>query len=227
MKWSFIIQQKLIASLLLTGIMLLIILSTIISRSNIRDIDKSFSSIYSDRLVPATGIVYLSENLYDKRLLLEKHLLAGQGSSSADVRRQLRLHDQRIDSLVRAFEKTFLVAEESRSLREFKVWTRAYATLEQDILRLSDAGDPGAGNRLFDAESADVFRLAIGRLNDLTRIQSVVGSELVRESRSESSVFNLISLLQISVAVVIGAIVMGLIHNSKMINQDNRPYHFN
>ena len=41
MKWSFVIQQKLKATLLLGGIMVVIVSGTIVSRRNINGIDRS------------------------------------------------------------------------------------------------------------------------------------------------------------------------------------------
>lgn len=76
MKWSFIIQQKLKAALLLTGLMAVIILTTLLATHNIQGIGRSTTSIYQDRLMPAVGIVYLSENLYSKRLLIEHYLFS-------------------------------------------------------------------------------------------------------------------------------------------------------
>ena len=74
MKWSFVIQQKIKASLLLGGIMVVILLSALVSRMSLDNIDHSLSSIYQDRLVPTVDMVYLSEHLYSKRLLLEQGL---------------------------------------------------------------------------------------------------------------------------------------------------------
>ena len=227
MKWSFVIQQKIKAALLLTGIMVLIILSTFLSRSNINDIDKSFSSIYQDRLIPAVDMVYLIENLYTKRLLVEKHLIATTTSTPVEIKAQLKTQNQSIDSLIRNYEKTFLIAEEAKSLHAFKNRVTEYALLENRILRLSQSGNKEAGSELFNGKGSQTFQRAIACLNELTQIQYTEGQSLVKESKTESSQFNLISSLQIAVAIIIGLLILGLIHNSKITQQEQQPFHLN
>ncbi|WP_421826876.1 MCP four helix bundle domain-containing protein [Larkinella sp.] len=227
MKWSFVIQQKMKAALLLSGIMVLIVLSTFLSRSNINDIDKSFSSIYKDRLIPAVDMVHLIENLYIKRLVVEKHLMASTPSTPAEIKAQLKTQNQSIDSLIRNFEKTFLITEEAKSLHDFKNRVSDYAILENRILHLSESGNKEAGRKLFNGKGSQTFQRAIACLNELTQIQYTEGQSLVKESKTESSQFNLISSLQIAVAIVIGLLILGLIYNSKIIQQDRQPFHLN
>lgn len=227
MKWSFVIQQKIKAALLLTSIMVLITLSTFISRSNIRTIDESFSSIYQDRLIPTIDIVYLSESLFNKRLLLERHLVSKGTTSPSQVSQQLHRHNQRIDSLITEFKKTYLIEEESQHLQALKIHLGDYAAQEKAILLLSASANDEAGQVLFNGKGADTFQLAIRQLNKLTEIQSIIGQALMKESKSESSQFNLISTLQITIAIIIGLLVLGLIHNATIIKQDSQPFHLN
>ncbi|MGV3560506.1 MCP four helix bundle domain-containing protein [Larkinella arboricola] len=227
MKWSFIIQQKLKAAVLLTSIMALVVLCSFLSNSAIKHINQSFSSIYQDRLIPAVDMVYLSENLYTKRLSLEKYLFSNTDVTLAQVSEQLHRRDRAIDSLLRDVEKTFLVAEEAKSLHTFKNHVKDYTVLENRILQLSQDGQKEAGHALFNGRGAAMFQESILCLNALTRIQSTVGRSLMNESQSESSQFNLLSSLQIGVAIVIGLVILGLIYNSKMITQEKQPFHLN
>lgn len=207
--------------------MAIIILTTLVSTSNIRGIDRSSNSIYQDRLVPAVSIVYLSENLYNKRLLVEKYLLSETKAIPVDIQQQLKIHNTTIDSLIRAFEKTYLVREESKSLHAFKACLTNYASLEQTILHLHETGNQEAGHELFHRQSSVTFQRSITLLNQLIKIQSVIGKELIKDSQSEAAQFNVMSTLQISVAIVIGLIILGLIHNAKLIDQNAQPFHLN
>jgi hypothetical protein len=219
MKWSFVIRQKLKAALLLSGIMAFIILGSLISRNSMEGIDKSFSSIYQDRLIPATTIIYLTENLYGKRLSLEKFLLSDDLRTSHEISSGLSLHDSHIDSLISAFEKTYLVDQEAKSLAAFKNRVEEYVLLEKMILNLHASGHVDAGKKLFEGAGASTFQSTINNLNELTSIQSNIGQELVKESKSDMASFGLISLLQIALAIIIGLIVLVLIQNSKIINK--------
>jgi len=219
MKWSFIIEQKLKAAALLSSIMLLIIIGTLISRNNMNGIGKSFSSIYQDRLLPATTIIYMTENLYGKRLSLEKFLLADNEMTSDQIILGLQNYDRNIDSLVRSFEQTFLVDQEAKSLSAFKNRIEEYVLLEKMMLNLHKNGNSDGSRKLFEGAGASTFQSTIHHLNELTTIQSNVGKELMAESRSEMASFGMISFLQISLAVVIGLIILVFIQSSNIINK--------
>ena len=216
MKWSFVIQQKLKAALLLGGIMILIILGNLLSRNHMQGIDKSFSSIYKDRLIPATTITYLAENLYGKRLSMEKFLLSQEVQSTDQMKIQLTHHNGKIDSLINVFEKTYLVDQEAKSLSGFKNRVREYLLLEQMVLNLHTSGNTDAGRSLFEGVGSDTFQNTIARLNELTTIQSDIGQQLVKDSKSEMAGFSLISILQISLVVIIGLIILVLIQSARI-----------
>ncbi len=219
MKWSFVIQQKFKAAILLGGIMALIIGATLISRYNVEGIDESFSSIYKDRLVPATTILYLTENLYRKRLSLENYLYSEVQQSPAHVKAQLRAHDRSIDSLIRLFEKTYLVDEEAKSLLGFKSQIGHYAKLENRVLALCTAGSFSEAKQLFSAPGGTTFESTILNLNELAAIQSTIGNDLVKASKVNVASFGIISFLQISLAIVTGLVVIILIRNSQIIQK--------
>ena len=219
MKWSFIIREKLKAAALLSGIMLMIIIGTLIARSHMSGIDKSFSSIYQDRLLPATTIIYMTENLYGKRLSLEKFLLANDKIASEQIAADLLIHNTAIDSLISSFEKTYLVDQEAKSLAAFKNRIREYVLLEKMILNLHSSGNSDGSRLLFEGAGANTFQSTIHHLNELTTIQSNVGKELMNESKSNMASFGMISFLQISLAVVIGLIILVFIQSSNIINK--------
>ena len=219
MKWSFIIREKLKAAALLSGIMLMIIIGTLIARSHMSGIDKSFSSIYQDRLLPATTIIYMTENLYGKRLSLEKFLLANDKITSEQIAADLLTHNTAIDSLISSFEKTYLVDQEAKSLAAFKNRIREYVLLEKMILNLHSSGNSDGSRLLFEGAGANTFQSTIHHLNELTTIQSNVGKELMNESKSNMASFGMISFLQISLAVVIGLIILVFIQSSNIINK--------
>jgi hypothetical protein len=219
MKWSFVIQQKLKTALLLSGIMLMIISGTLISSNNMRGIDKSFSSIYQDRLIPTTTIIYLTENLYSKRLSLEKFLLSNDLKTAEHITAQLLSHNDNIDSLIHAFEKTYLVNQEIKSLAAFKNRVTEYVLLEKMILSFYTSGNPEAGKKLFEGAGAITFQSTIHNLNELTSIQSDIGKELVTESKGNIASVGMISFLQISLAIIIGLVILVFIQSSKIINK--------
>ncbi|WP_025762397.1 MCP four helix bundle domain-containing protein [Dyadobacter tibetensis] len=219
MKWSFIIQQKLKAALVLCSLMVLIILGTLLSSSSMKGIDKSVSSIYQDRLLPATTIIYLTENLYNKRLSLEKYLLSARPRFRKDIQSSLTAYDANIDSLIKSFEGTYLVEREAHSLVALKNRIKEYALLEEMIINLSESGRIDDGKNLFEGAGANTFQRTILNLNELTAIQSHVGQELIQESKGDMASVNAVMALQIMMAIIIGLIILTLIKNSQIIHQ--------
>ncbi len=221
------IQQKLKAALLLGGVMLLIVVVSYLSSSNINGIARSFTSIYEDRLMPAIDIIHLTEGLYSKRLLLEKHLLTNGEQDTEELRKKLTRHDNKIDSLLQAYEKTYLVEQESKSFLAFKNRLKEYALLEKTIVNFSKAGFREEGISLFEGKGGEVFQHTISRLNELTAIQSLVGEELQEASNSEVSLFKLYATLLILAALIIGGLILHLIYSSKIVNTERKEFHLN
>ncbi|GAB2797599.1 hypothetical protein GCM10027275_48870 [Rhabdobacter roseus] len=228
MKWSYLIQQKMKAALLLGSVMVLIMVSTLHSQHNLRDIHRSFASIYQDRLMPAIDFVYLTEHMYRKRLLLEQHLLLEGHGTPGQIRQQLGHHNLTIDSLVGAFEKTHLVAQESKSLLTFKNYLQEYQLLEDHILRLSAVGDQAASVALFEQQGTLLFQQAITNLNELTQLQSTIGQELMNESESEMANMALMTSLQVALSIVVGIMLLGIIRSSRILpKHSSQPFHLN
>ncbi len=112
---------KVKVALLLTAVMALVGLTNFLERRNIEKMDATFSSIYHDRLIPATDIFYMTENLFNRRLLMEQFLYSDNVGLTADVLPgKLKSHEISINKLVDKFSKTFLVKNESVELNNFK-----------------------------------------------------------------------------------------------------------
>lgn len=231
MKWSFIIQQKVKAAILLVTIMGTVLVSNLLISNNINEMGKSFSSIYQDRLIPAIDIMYLTENLYMKRLLLEKYILSDQQLTPDKISSELGKHNHIIDTLILSFEKTYLIDKESASLRSFKERAIDYAALEKQVITSITRGDTASGKKVFEGTGAITFQQTIDHLNELIQIQSSVGQELMKESRISVGQFVLLSTIQIVIAMVVGLMVLGLIQSAKIINKTgpklNKPFNLN
>jgi hypothetical protein len=227
MKWAFAIHQKEKVALLLGCILLVIILSTILERSNMSDINESFTSIYEDRLIPATEIFYLTENLYSKRLLMEKFLSSHEDNQPEELQQNINMHNQNIDSLIVEYEKTYLVDSESKWLTSFKNTVSDYAQLEQSVMKLNKNGSRAIGLKIFENQGEALFQKTIQNLYQLTQIQSKVGKELIADSQSAMASTNILFNLQIALALIICVIIQILLLTSKVIKQQKQPFHLN
>ena len=212
---------------MLSVVMFLVIITNIIERKNIGEMNHSVHSIYEDRLVPATDIFSLTENLYSKRFLMENYLKDNFKGNDAKLIQDLNIHDTTINSLISKYEKTYLVDQESKYLSEFKSKVKDYSNLEKDILNLSKIEGKEAAMHLYQTQGIDAHKNTIYQLSVLNRIQSVIGGELIKDSKGIVASSNLLSTLQIVLAIITGIIILILIFSSRMIKQTHKNFHLN
>jgi hypothetical protein len=227
MKWTFIIREKLKVAFLLAGIMVLIGLTNVMERRNVKNLDQSFSSIYYDRLIPATDIFYLTSNLYKRRMLMEQFLFTEQTAPLKVLEKNLSSHSDSIMHLIAKFEKTLLVKEESVYLAEFKRRVLHYNDVESRILDVWSRQSPQHAQKLYNVEGKNDLLSTIQYLEELTRIQSSVGLDLIHTSKGIASSSDMLMSLQIAVAIVIGLLIHGLIAASNVTRRNNENFNLN
>lgn len=226
MKWTFVIQQKLKVSLLLGFVMLMVVLFNLLLQKNVSDINKSINSIYTDRLIPATDIFYLSKNLHNRQLAMATFLYR-DGGDIDKLERTLSKYTDNMFELITKYEKTYLVDEESIFLKRFKENITSYIALEKRIITLSKADEKAIALNLYETEGQSSLDATIGQLSDLTTIQSAVGTKLLNDTKGIVSTSNFLSSLQLILAIVIGLMILVLIFSSKIINRPQENFKWN
>lgn len=227
MKWTFIVQQKVKVAVLMGSVMLLIALTNLMEQKNLESMSKSFSSIYYDRLIPATDIFYLTEHLYSKRLLMENLLYSANSTTKEEVKNSLAGHNQEISSLVNKFSQTYLVELESKTLEEFRMEIEDYNNIENKIIALYESKSRQDAIALYESEGKPNLLKNLANLKDLTRIQSTVGLELIKDSRGVISSSNILMSLQIIITIIIGMCAQALVMASRMTNRTSSNVNLN
>ncbi|APR76507.1 Hypothetical protein A7982_01854 [Minicystis rosea] len=200
MKWIGSVGGRLKAALVLSVILLVALLNNHWERHNIERWDESFSAIYDDRLVPATYVFKLTDQLYRKRLLWNEATRPGEGER---VRAELRRHDAAIEALVHEFEATYLVDAESRALTGFKARWQAGRELEQAWL----------GNATGEVPLVMKTELeqALAQLDQLSRIQEQVGHDLKRDSKSLLASSSILYQLEMALLIIMALLISALV----------------
>lgn len=225
MKWTFAINQKLKVALLLGIVMCLVVLFNLILQKNISDINRSINSIYNDRLIPATDIFHLSENLHNRQLAIENLLLRADDSDA--VKNSLKRYNQNTLDLIAKYEKTFLVDEERVFLKNFKKNIADYSALESEIISLSISNNKTDALQLYETAGRPSIKTTLSQLSDLTTIQSAVGTKLLNDTKGIVATSNFLSDLQLVLAIVIGLMITVLVISSKIINQPQAKFRWN
>lgn len=220
-------SKKVKVAALLFLVMTLVVLYAIRVDKKTRNMDEAITTVYEDRLQPALIIVYLSENLHAKRMLLENHLSEHASLSAPDLGSKLADYDERNDQLVADFEQTILTQNEAAVLKEFKSDLAANARMERAVLDRIDGKSRGVATALHSREGERVFRQGIQNLHILAQIQSETGRDVVRGSHREAAGVSVITSLMIAVAIISGILIQSLVQKVGFRDGESTRFHFN
>jgi hypothetical protein len=206
MKWAYYVKYKLKAAIVLFVILVGVMINHFWERSNYNRLNDSVSSIYKDRLLPATYLFQLSDHLYKKRLL--------QNQAQANINLQQQ-HDEAMALLIKNYEATYLTDAEKQQWGLFKQHLAAYNT----------TGDYSLNQPLSQA----AFDQLLKDLNELNNTQVQVGDELQQTSKGilTSGAFS----SQVEIVLIIGlglfTVILLSVTDSKLFKQPTEKYQLN
>lgn len=224
MKFAHSIKQKTKVAILLFCIMVCTILIRILEDHSIKNMGNAFTSLYNDRLIPATDLFYISESIYAKRFLIDNHLNAIE--TDKNLNEKLNKHDANIELLLKKYEQTFLVKFEKNHLIQLKNKLIENKTIEKTILNIplnATIETRLAFNKMISKSYQEIFE----NLTALTKIQTKVGEELIKESKSIIAGSNIYSNIQLVLAVVIGVLIVSIMFTSNVIKVNQEKYNLN
>ncbi|SHM03008.1 MCP four helix bundle domain-containing protein [Hymenobacter psychrotolerans] len=171
--------------------------SSVLEKHLMQNMNTSVSSLYQDRLLPATGLFQLNDQMYAKRHLLESYLANPVLERGGALRQELLAHNAEITDLMNRYRETYLVADEARVFDSFRARVARYNALETQML--TEAGLVSAEKerelfRQFDGIHADLARL--------NQIQLRVGQELSNSSHIIEGNATLLSNLKIALLLL-------------------------
>lgn len=229
MKFAYSIKQKMKIATFLFAIMACMILIRILEDKSVKSMNESFVSMYNDRLVPATDLFYIAENIFEKKYTLDSFLYSGNlsHSNAKGLKDQVNSLNSTIDSLLKKYEKTFLVKKEKQQLTELKARLASLIAAEQHVMALSLNHTLEDGRKLYETVGRESSMKTLEKLTDLMSIQTQVGQELIQSSASMVSRSKLYSTLQIALAVLIGILIVGIISASNVVQVRNDKFNLN
>ncbi len=206
--------------------MALVLITVLVERRNIRQISESVTSIYNDRLVPAADIFDLTEGFYNKRFVLEK-FLETEGASAPALLLELDGLDREIGTLLTKYEKTYLVSDETRGLKEVRAGISVYREFEKTVIALAEGRSREAATAYYRKHARPALQKTLLELSRLSEVQRQVGGELLKKSAGIAAMSRLFLTVQIILAVVIGMMIVALVNSSRMVASDASNYHLN
>jgi hypothetical protein len=185
--------------------------------------------MYNDRLIPATDLFYVAENAYAKKSMIEDFLNTAyeQSFNPAVFKAQLASYNKAIDSLIKKYEKTFLVKQEKEKLIVLKDGLESTGKIEDQIMTFADKRDISSARKLYSQEGRASSKGTIQKLSELMRIQTQVGEELIKDSAFMVSGSKLYSTMQVALAILIGILIVGIVFTSNVVKINNDKFNLN
>ncbi|MDZ7848600.1 MAG: MCP four helix bundle domain-containing protein [Owenweeksia sp.] len=212
MKALFALRSKHKLALGILMMVVLLLCGVLAERSFLSRVNETSSSIYNDRLLPATFVYQLSDHLSQRRFLM-----AGKQPAKANLAAELHTHRQAMDSLVQAFEKTYLVNDESLSLRHLKSHLQNYNRMERKLL--------AAANSPNQQPLYEQYGKIREELQELSAIQASVGQQLFQKTENLTSDAGVVSQLQVAMLILACLLAQVFIMASKAISSPVKQRH--
>ncbi|WP_316802895.1 MCP four helix bundle domain-containing protein [Pedobacter nototheniae] len=227
MKFAFSLKNKIKIAFLLFCIMCCSLLIRFLEDKSVKKINESFVSMYNDRLVPATDLYFIAENLYQKSLVLQNILIFTdhQITPSTGILK-LTQHNNKIDSIINKYQLTFLVKQEQRFLNDLKNTLFIQKEFENKILAIASQ-DLANGRKIYESAGRDISANTLNKLSDLIKIQSNVGDELINDSKIFVSGTKIYSTFQVILAIAIGVLIVGIVSASNAVKVQNNKFNLN
>ncbi|MBO9672268.1 MAG: MCP four helix bundle domain-containing protein [Sphingobacteriaceae bacterium] len=223
MKFAFSLKNKLKIAFLLLCIMCCTLLIRFLEDKSVEKINEAFISMYNDRLVPATDLYFIAENLYHKNAILQEAVFGNNISQGTTALVKMNKHNRNIDSVINKYELTLLVKQEKSFLNEFKKALLVQQGLEAKILNLAGA----EGRIVYESMGKNAADQTLAKLSALIKIQSKVGNDLIKGSKIFVSGTKVYSTLQVILAIVIGIMILAIISASNAVKIHSDKFNLN
>lgn len=191
--------------------------------------NESFVSLYNDRLIPATDLFYIAEYVDQKRFLMEEvlYLPGNQSFNEVVLKAKLDKIDISIDSLIKDYEKTFLVKQEKQKITELKAWLAGHNNMEDKLLKAVTVHGLEKARMTYETFGRNAPGEIIQKLSELMRIQRQVGEELTKDTAFMVSGNKIYSSFQLVLAILIGILIVGIVFTSNVVKISNDKFNLN
>lgn len=211
MKWTYSVKKKTSAVLLLSLVLGITILTNLLERNRFKELEKSFSSMYEDRLMAESYLFHLYENLKKKQDLLQ---LVKEGGMSRNILEGLDNFKANREGLIEKYTQTYLTEEETAEFDKLKKHLSQMDQLEDEIRQKGIIADLPTD---LIRQHEEIAARAFSSISILSDVQTTEG-EVLRD-KSKKIVMRSVSLshFEMTILIIIGLIIQGLILSSKSL----------
>ncbi len=210
MKWTYSIQQKTTAAIILAAVIGVTMLTNLVERNRFQSLDRSLETLYEDRLMAESYLFQISENLHLQEELIwacvsdKGHVGYSPDTDVATLRAE-RKH------VMEKYHATYLTDEEAIELAHLQKALNRLDAFEHTMNESTEA------NEVYLAEYEAITRDAFSALHALSDIQTEVGANV--KDRSHALILGSISFshFEMAILLVLAIIIQGLVFSSKSL----------
>lgn len=180
---AYIIKNKARMVLALAVLTAMLLLANWNGRDNVKELDKTLTSIMNDRLLPATFVHEISNRLYENKLA---------AASGSDVQAKIKANYTAIEVLAKKYEATELTRDESAKWKTFRTQLRSLQAQETN-------------------NTEHVFVQALQSLDQLMAIQVGESSRLLQSGQRSISSSILTANFGAVICIALGLFIMVLL----------------
>lgn len=207
---SFPIHTKYKAAFVLLLMITMLFGGILLERHFFQRINTASTALFEDRLMPSTFVFHLTDFIHQRHRVVEKAILTQSLEQRSPSIEQINTYRQQMDSIVVAFQSTFLVQDEQTSLERLTRALKFYETAEQQLL-----ATPTTDKNIANLElHLDAIRT---ELLNLSNIQMTVGKELLTDSGHVVASAYALNKFQISILIICCLIAQVFILSSKIV----------
>ena len=210
MKWTYSIQQKITAAIVLAAVIGVTMLTNLVERSRFQSLDRSLETLYEDRLMAESYLFQLSENLHlQEELIWASVSDKGHAGYSPDTD-VMALRAER-HTVMEKYHVTYLTDEEAVELNHLQVALDRLDNFEYTMNESAEADEA------YLAEYEAITHNAFSALHALSDIQTEVGANVQRESHQLILGSISFSHFEMVILFVLAIIIQGLVFSSKSL----------
>ncbi|WP_037319642.1 MCP four helix bundle domain-containing protein [Salegentibacter sp. Hel_I_6] len=211
--------------LVLSVFFALLLLTEFIEKRSLKSIDEDFSSLYQDRLLPASQMYELSELLHEKRMLFE-NVNDNSGVVKFNLA-EITAYNNQIDQVLHDYGKTYLVNKEEVYFKDFKKHYQEYLILENTIINNLQEGAYNKADYLINKNAEDFFKILNLDLHNIASVQPEVGKQLMAHYKTSSGITSLLYYFKIALTILIGLFVLRLLGLEQLLRHPRQKFELN
>lgn len=187
----------------------LFVITGMVNLLGINQVDKAYTKLYEESLVPAMLLGQITESWYENQLLLEEHFINTTPNELRRIETLMQQEIKLIDSLTGYYQQHYDTGAEHRRLDDYLNARKTYIALESEMLSLSSSGKKTEAHNLMLSSGNLKFRIMLKPLHTMIENDRIVGLADYNSAEEGTDLIKRISYIMMGL-ILLFAIIWGI-----------------